>query len=482
MKILCVGMNHRSAPLELRQCLAFDRQQTQRALALLKTQFEASEFVILSTCNRVEVYAARPADQRPSESDLVDQLAAIHQVDRGQLDGATYCLENEAAVDHLLTVASSLDSMVVGESQIIAQTKEAFLWAIDAEATGKYLNRLFHRAFGTAKRVHAATEIGRRRTSLAGVAVEFASRIFSDFRRKRVLVLGAGEMAELAVTHLKADGVERVTVVNRSAERGGLLAERFAARFCPWEMLDDCLAESDIVISSVSAERPILERERMGNIHRRRQYANWMILDLGVPRNVDPAVDRLRNVYLYDVDRLGQVVSDNVELRQQEIDAAREIIADETRAFFDWFESRDVGPLVERLEARLHELGDEELERLFRRLPEEVTERQRQEISLATHRIVHKLLHHPIERLKEEAREDRAQMSMRVLRRLFQLDQMPARQGEDAEQGEDHQQGKEHQQQGATPAAFGGGEGVPDVAAESAENGDDDERPEGGVL
>lgn len=423
MKILCVGMNHRSAPLDLRQCLAFDKTQTERALASLKTRYDTAEFVILSTCNRVEIYSASPVDDHPTAADLVAELARLHHVEPQMLSGETvYKLRDEEAVEHLLCVASSLDSMVVGESQIIWQTKEAFLWAIDAEATGKYLNRLFHRAFSTAKKVHAATEIGRRRTSVAGVAVELASRIFSDFHRKRVLVIGAGEMAELAVTHLKADGVEHVVVVNRSDDRGRRLAERFGADFCPWDMVDDCLAESDIVISSVSADRPILQRQRMADVHRRRRYANWMILDLGVPRNVDADVGRLSNVFLYDVDRLGQVVSDNIEQRRQEVDAAREIIADEMRSYLEWFQSRDVGPLIERLEGRLHELGDEELERLFKRLPDDVPPEQREEIRLATHRIVHKLLHGPISVLKEEARQDRAQMSIRALRRLFRLD------------------------------------------------------------
>ena len=189
-----------------------------------------SGFVILSTCNRVEIYSASPVDDHPTADELAAELARVHHLEPQELSSAVYRRRDDEAVEHLMAVAASLDSMVVGESQIIAQTKEAFLWAIDAEATGKYLNRLFHRVFGTAKRVHAATEIGRRRTSLAGVAVEFASRIFSDFCRKRVLVVGAGEMAELAVTHLKAEGVEQVTVVNRNADRGRALAERFAAR------------------------------------------------------------------------------------------------------------------------------------------------------------------------------------------------------------------------------------------------------------
>ena len=422
MKILCVGVNHQSAPLEVRQSLAFDRASTARALANLGARFPSAEFVILSTCNRVEVYCAAPADEPPDADQLLADLADFHQAPLEELGPLAYRLGTEDAVRHLFEVASSLDSMVVGESQILSQAKEAFVRAADAQATGKYLNRLFHRAFGTAKRVHAATDIGRRHTSVAAVAVDFASRIFSDLGAKRVLVLGAGEMAERAVVHLRSAGCRDLTVVNRTEARAAALAAPLEARARPWGQLDDALAECDIVIASTASAEPVLTVDRMTAAHRRRRYANWLLLDLAVPRDIHPDVGRLRNVYLYDVDALGRVASEHLSLRQREADRAADIVADEVRAFIDWFEVRDVGPFVERLEARLHALGDDEVERLFKRLPPETTDRTRDEIRLATHRIVHKLLHEPIERLKDEAKGGRAREAMDMLRRLFGLD------------------------------------------------------------
>jgi glutamyl-tRNA reductase len=427
MIILCVGLNHQTAPLGWRERLAFDRPAASRALALLKARHDDAEFVLLSTCNRVEIYAAAPAAGPLGTDALVGELAELRGVRPEELSALVYRHSGEAAVRHLFEVAASLDSLLVGEAQILGQVKEAFVQALEAEATGKFLNRLFHRAFGAAKRVQSATAIGRRRTSLAAVAVDYARRIFSDLAAKRVLVIGSGEVAELALVHLRSVGARTVTVVGRSAEKTAALAGDVAAHQRPWEELDECLADSDIVICSTAAAEPILRGERAAEVQKRRHWSNWLILDLGVPRNVEAEAGRLANVYLYDLDALGRVVSENVEFRQQEIDRASEIIADEVRAFLDWFEARDVGPLVDQLEARLHELGDEEVARLFTRLPPDLDEATRQEIALATHRIVHKLLHEPIERLKQDARDGHAAMNIRALRRLFGL----GREGDD---------------------------------------------------
>jgi len=421
VKILCAGVNHQSAPLEVRAPLAFDRAAAARALGVLRARFPGAEFAILSTCNRVEVYCAAAADGPPETDDLLRALAEFHGVPADELEPCAYRLATADAVRHLMAVASSLDSMVVGESEIIAQVKEAFAWAVEAGATGKYLNRLFHRSFHAAKRVHAATEIGRRRTSVASVAVDFASRIFSGLEAKRVLVVGAGDVAERAVVHLRSLGCRDVTVVNRTAEHARRLAEALGARVRPWDDLDDALAASDILVTSTASEQPILSRERMAAAHKRRRYANWLILDLAVPRDVDPEAADLTNVYLYDLDRLGGVVSENLRLREGEVDVAAEIVADEVRAYLDWFAARDMGPFVDELESRLHALGDEEVERLLKRLPPETSEAARDEIRLATHRIVHKLLHEPIEGLKDEARQGRAPTTVHLLRRLFGL-------------------------------------------------------------
>ncbi|MBN2582971.1 MAG: glutamyl-tRNA reductase [Planctomycetes bacterium] len=421
MKILCVGVNHQSAPLDVRQRIAFDDAAVDRALAVLSARFDDAEFVILSTCNRVEVYSASRVAAPPTADDLVRSLAEFHGMEVIALMPMVYRLETEAAVRHLMMVTSSLDSMVVGESQIIGQVKAAFIRAVEAEATGKFLNRLFHRSFAAAKRVHGATEIGQRRTSVASVAVDFASQVFSGLAGKRVLVIGAGELAELAVVHLQSCGCGEVAIVNRSPERAEQLAARFTARAVAWERMDECLRDNDIVVASTSSPQPILDAERVAAVQASRGGREWMILDLAVPRDVDPAAGHVEGVFLYDQDRLAREVSQNLELRKRELDVASAIVDDEVAAFMDWFEVRDVGPLVEKLEARLHDIGDEEVERLLRRLGDDVSGATRNEIRLATHRIVHKLLHEPIEQLKNESRDGRGQMSMRVLRRLFHL-------------------------------------------------------------
>jgi len=432
VKILCVGVNHRSAPLEWRQRLAFDRDSATRALAILKTRFESAEFVILSTCNRVEVYCAAPAEEPPEADDLVVALAEFHKVPAAELAALAYRLPMGEAVRHLLEVASSLDSLVVGEREITGQVKEAYLWAVECEATGKFLNRLFHRAFHAARRVRAATELGRQGASVASAAVELAARRPGGLDGKSVLVIGAGRMAERAVAHLAACPAREITIVNRTAGRAAALAATFAATARPWAELDQCLAVSDVVIAATAGAEPILTRGVLEAIHRQRGGREWLILDLGVPRGVEAEAGRLPGVQLCDVDGLvGAAAGPEASIParrdapgwagQQDLDLAMDIVEDEARAYLDWLEVRDAGPLVEKLEAKLHDLGDEELERLLRRLPPSVDEAARSEIGLATHRIVHKLLHEPIARLKEEAREGRAHMSMRVLRRLFGL-------------------------------------------------------------
>lgn len=422
MRILCVGVNHQSAPLELRSRLAFDAAATARALAILRTRFDTAEFVILSTCNRVELYCAAAADAPPEADDLLAALADFHRLPLAEITPRAYRLETPDAVRHLLDVAVSLDSMVVGEGQILGQVKQAFVWAVEAEATGKFLNRLFHRAFHTAKRVRAATDLGRRRIGVASVAVDYASRTLADLSESRALVVGSGEMAERIAMGLHARDCTKLVISGRTASRAADLAAMIGAEHAPWEALDEALAESDLVISATSSPEPVLLADRMAAAQQRRSRRPWLVIDVAVPPDVEPSVGELPGVHLADLDALGRAIGEQQAWRQRELDLAAEIVADETRAYLDWFEVRDVGPLVDRLEAHLHALGDAEVDRLLARLGDELGERERSEIRLATHRIVHKLLHDPIARLKSEAREGQAHMSIRALRRLFGLD------------------------------------------------------------
>ncbi|MHC4433053.1 MAG: glutamyl-tRNA reductase [Planctomycetota bacterium] len=281
MKIVVLGLNHKTAPVEIREKLAFDAAETSRALCELKRRFARAEFVLLSTCNRVELYCAGKHCQGANADRLSEFLSQFHDVELEKFREFLYAYEDQEAVRHLLTVTSSLDSLVVGEAQIVGQVKDSYKLACAAKTTGKVLNRLFHSAFATSKKVHTTTTIASGRVSVAGVAVELAGQLFADISSAKVVVIGAGDMGQLIIQHLLQVGARNITVVNRSHDRGLRVAEQYGIEARRWEQLEDQLLTANIAIASASVQDYLFRKDSFKQIMARRREENLLIVDIG---------------------------------------------------------------------------------------------------------------------------------------------------------------------------------------------------------
>lgn len=422
MKFQLLGCSHHTAPIEVRERLAFSGEQAQTALADLRQRFPAAESVLVSTCNRVEVYtAAEDPASCPTHHQLVDFLASFHRLDAVEIFDALFERTGEDAVRHLFMVASSLDSMVVGEAQILSQVKQAYELARTTNNAGPLINAAFQAALRVAKRVANETAINQRRVSIPSVAVaDFAKAIFERFADKRVLVIGAGEMGEETVRYLIDEGVREITVLNRHLERAHALADRIGAAARPWEDLHASLVEADLVISTTGAAEPILTAEAFQSIHQARHQRPLFLLDLAVPRDIEPAVGDFLGVYLYSIDDLKQACEANRQEREKEWPKAEQIVDEETARFMADLHHRATGPTIQRLKAQADEVKADELRRLLNKLGD-LDQRSRNEIARSFDRLVNKLLHPPLESLRDEAASGPSQGLLEALKRLFQL-------------------------------------------------------------
>jgi len=422
MKFQLVGCSHHTAPIEVRERLAFTGDQTQAALADLRQRFPAAESVLVSTCNRVEVYtAAEDPALCPTHHQLVDFLASFHRLDAVEIFDALFERTGEDAVRHLFMVASSLDSMVVGEAQILSQVKQAYELARATRNAGPLTNAAFQAALRVAKRVANETSINQRRVSIPSVAVaDFAKAIFEHFGDKRVLVIGAGEMGEETVRYLIDEGVREITVVNRHPGRAQALAARIGATARPWDHLHAALVEADLVISTTGAAEPILTSGAFQAIHQAREQRPLFLLDLAVPRDIEPAVGDFLGVYLYSIDDLKQTCEANRQEREKEWPKAERIVDEETVRFMAELHHRATGPTIQRLKAQADEIKAEELRRLLNKLSD-LDERSRNELERSFDRLVNKLLHPPLESLRDEAERGPPHGLLEALKRLFQL-------------------------------------------------------------
>jgi glutamyl-tRNA reductase len=403
MNIVVLGLNHKSAPLEIREQLAFDAEQVAAALHRLHAMDSQAEFVLLSTCNRVELYYAGPQEAAQVAGELVAFLGEFHEIEPERFRPALYVHENEDAVRHLLLVTAGMDSMVLGEAQILGQVKESYKIACAAKTSGKILNRLFHQAFFVAKSVHTRTSISTGRVSVAGVAVELALQLFSDLARAKVLVIGAGGTGELVVRHLLKAGCTGITVVNRSYERGQDLAKRSKIAVGKWEELGQHVAGANIVISSAAAQDYLYTKATFEQAVGRRRARSLLIIDVGVPRNFDPAINEIEDVYLYSMDELKDVAEQNLKARQEDVAGGLEIVYTGAAEFMDWFHAKDIGPLIGRMKAEFRQISRNELQRFF------VGPRQDASCRLVmeemVNRVVNKLLHCVIHNVDTVARE-----------------------------------------------------------------------------
>jgi glutamyl-tRNA reductase len=420
VRILLLGVSHRSAPLEVRERLAVDDPAP--VLQKLVRDPEIEEAVLFSTCNRVEIVAltrhAEAARHRLRACFRQDLARGEPLPGGAELESHLYEHVDGEALRHVLRVACALDSMVVGEPQILGQTKDAYRTAVECGACGPILGRLFERAFSAAKRVRAETGVAERPVSVARVAVALARQIFEDLEHKAALLVGAGEMIEAALQALLGEGLSDVRVANRSPERAAELAVRFGATAHGLGELPGLLARSDLVLTSIAAERPLLTPELVGGALRGRGHRPMFVIDIGVPRNVDPAVDRLDGVYLYDIDDLGALASENAEKRRRETARAEAIVAEEQQRFDGWFAALRAVPTIRHLRERVEALRSAEVERALRR----GDSLDREGVERLTHSLVNKILHAPVSRLRRVAEREEGMAYLEAARVLFDLD------------------------------------------------------------
>ena len=399
MHIVVVGLNYRTAPVEVRERFTFAERDLPEALKQLKSTKSVLEGVIVATCNRTEIYV------------VVDRLHMCgyfirsfmeqwFNIKREEFTQHLYIYEDEQAISHLFKVTCGLDSMVIGETQILGQVRNAFLKSQQEKATGTWFNMLFKQAVTLGKRAHSETSIGESAVSVSYAAVELGKRIFGTFNDKKVLILGAGKMSELTVKHLYANGAAEVIVANRTIARAEELARKFQGT--PSGMLDalERLHEVDIVISSTGANEYVLSPVRVKESMKKRQSRPLFMIDIAVPRDIDPAVSEVSNVFLYDIDDLEGIVESNMEMRRAEAAKIEVMIEDELDAFYQWLKTLGVRPAIRALQDKSNNIQEETLESLFNKLPE-LDERQRKVIRRLTKSIVNQMMHDPINRIKE---------------------------------------------------------------------------------
>ncbi len=416
-RILLMGLNHQTAPVALRECLAFSPEETETALEALIHRPCIREALLLSTCNRVEVVVTCD-DPARAIADLEGFISDFKHISIDEFRSSLYRYVDNDAVRHLFRVASSLDSMVVGEPQILGQIKAAYGAAIHRRASGVILNRLLHRTFFVAKRIRTETGIGDHAVSISYAAIELARKIFGSLEGRRVLLIGAGEMAELAVEHLIRHRAGEILVANRTFAHGVSLAQRFGGQAIRFEEVEARLATVDIIISSTGAPGFVVVPAQVSAVLRHRRNRPLFFIDIAVPRDIDPRVNRLSNVYVYDIDDLKGVVEENVQDRQQEALKAERIIDEAVLRFSQWRQSLEVVPTIVALHRKLELIADAEIKKTLQgsKPPDEAALKR-----MAT-AMINKFLHDPTQILKGDGHRGNRQELLGLLQRLFHLD------------------------------------------------------------
>jgi glutamyl-tRNA reductase len=401
-----LGVNHKTAPIELRERIAISRDDLASVTRALASVPGVAECMIVSTCNRVELITALD-NQNSSSPDLTAFLCNQFSLGPKSLEGHVYQHSGRQAVRHLFRVASSLDSMVIGEPQILGQVKEAFSIARETGTIGGQLDHLLQSTFAAAKKVRTETEIGSSSVSIASVAVELARRIFGSLQGRTVFLVGAGKMSELAARHLVQQGAGAVLVTNRTAERAHKMAEPFNARVIPFEALHEAAAEADIVITSTGAPHPIFRREHGQALLHKRRNRPMFFIDIAVPRDVDPAVNKLEGLFVYDIDDLQQVAASHLDERSREAADAEALIAREVERFHERQRAVSAAPAIVALQKQAEELRQSEIKRALSRLGP-LTPDQLEAVEALTRGLVNKFLHPPMQALKQAARDNDA--------------------------------------------------------------------------
>lgn len=418
--IVLVGLNHKTASLSVREKLFAGCEGTTNLLGELSAIDGVLEVLYLCTCNRVELVAA--VEDAPQVLDVLRSfLACSGGLTDEEAAACLYGYQNEEAIRHLFRVASSLDSLVMGEAQILGQVKEAFRRALAENYTGIALNRLMHRAFRTAKRVRTETGIAANPVSVSFAAVELAKKIFGTLAGKKVLVIGAGEMAELTVTHLIGNGAEEITVANRTVLQASALAEKYHGKAIGLANLTEALCDADIVISSTGAPEYIVTEEMVRQCLRKRKNRLLFLIDIAVPRDIDPAADDIGNVYLYNIDNLQDIVDENIKNRYREALKAEEIIEEEVAQYSKWLKELKVVPTIVSLRNKAESIVKMEMVKAQSWMSK-FENGDREKVEALVNGIVNKILHAPVVVMKEESAEYNSQDIVAAVRQLFRLD------------------------------------------------------------
>jgi glutamyl-tRNA reductase len=421
LDIVLIGLNHKTAPVEVRECLAFSDADAEKALTELPDHPEIAELVLWSTCNRIEILMAT-RNRDPAIAAAKSYLAKRNAEAIGSLENVLYVHSGEAAVRHVFRVAASLDSMMVGEPQILGQIKEAYLLATQKKTSGVLLNRLMHRTFFVAKRIRTETGIGDHAVSISFAAVELGRKIFGSLEGKKVLLVGAGEMAELAVEHLMRQRVGQISVANRTLERAMTLAGRFKGKAIGMEEIPLLLQEVDIIISSTGSREFVITRDQVKGVIRSRRNRPIFFIDIAVPRDIDPDINRLTNAYVYDIDDLKGIIDQNIADRQAEAVKAERLIDEAVIRFRQWYDSLDVIPTIKALRQRIETIAEMEIEKTLQSIPYLKTE-DALAFDRMKHALINKILHHPTLFLKENGCHGDRSLYLDATRKLFNLDE-----------------------------------------------------------
>jgi len=419
MELLVIGLNHNTAPIEIRECLAFPEDKLGEALSKVHALSSVKEDMIVSTCNRVEIYAATRETEK-AVHDLKEFLCQYHGISLKEFEKSLYTHIGEEAVRHIFRVASSLDSMVLGEPQILGQIKDAYDISQQAKTSGLILHRLLHRAFHVAKRVRTETKIAISAVSVSSVAVELAEKIFGTLEKKTVLLIGAGEMCELAARHLVSGGVEKILVTNRTYERAVSLAQEFRGEAIPFEDMTQGLKKTDIVISATNSPQYLIGHDQITKVMRYRKQKPIFFIDIADPRDIEPKVGDMENVYLYNIDDLQKVANENIKDREKEAQKAETIVQDEVVKFVNWYRSLDVTPTIVALRKKFEEIRKKELEKTLSFHPN-LSDKEKKSLEALTSAIINKILHTPITLLKQTNEEAMADLYLDALHALFGL-------------------------------------------------------------
>ena len=419
MALVLVGLNHRTAPVDVRERLSIPTPDLPRVLGAIKNVAGVEGAAIVSTCNRVECLISAPSE------DVIDAAVAwmteVGNTTRSELEKHLYILRHEDVIKHLFRVASGLDSMVIGEPQIGGQVRAAFVAAQQAGSLDGLLERLFEETMRVAKKVRTDTGIGEHAVSIPYAAVELARKIFGNLKDLHALLLGAGEIGELTAEHLAGNGLKQIFVANKTFERAQQLAVRFGGEALRFEAIESQLALCDIVIASTGAPHFVIERGQVERALAARKFRNLFLIDLAVPRNIDPEIAKIDGAYLYNIDDLQQVADANLELRHQKAEQAEEIVGREVENFKKRLLAQDAVPTILELQQRLEEIRTAELEKCLRKVGP-ITAEQRQAIEQLTSQMTNKILHYPILRLKDSSAAPQERESIRqTIRKIFGL-------------------------------------------------------------